>query len=167
MTNPKIFIALLVAACLMSLTTSAQKMVDSTHPKHSNLRQAKWEYKKATTLNTMGFVCVGAALVTGGVALRRTAIEAAFLPITLLTNDVGFTRAQRWWGASAIFAAGSIPFFVVAGKHTRAARLLPYANAGVPLNPGLLLPGTQTVGVSLQLPLASHRRGINARATFR
>ena len=149
----KIFPNLLSYFCLFCLPTSAQLMVDSTKPTVSNYTLAKQYYKKAGAYRTVGYVFAGAAVVTGVSAAVRTSVEIVFLPVSVLTDDVGFTKAEKWLAAFAICTAASIAFFVAAGKQTRKARLLPYTSAGVRFTPNMVLLGTAEAGVTVVIPL--------------
>lgn len=133
---------------------SAQPIRDSINQSKTNYTLAKQYYKKAGAFRTTGFVFAGATFLTGVVAMRQTAVEIALLPLTVFTGDAGrITNAGKWWTASIICAAASIPCFVAASRYSRKARLLPYANPGATLFSKTLMPNTASVGVTLTLPL--------------
>jgi hypothetical protein len=132
----------------------AQPIRDSINQPKTNYTLAKQYYKKAGAFRTTGFVFAGATFLTGVVAMRQTAVEIALLPLTVFTGDAGrITNAGKWWTASIICAAASVPCFIAAGRYTLKARLLPYANPGATLSSKVLIPNTASVGVTLTLPL--------------
>jgi hypothetical protein len=151
----KHIVALLALQCCVGVALQAQQVVvDTSKQTVSNYTLAKQYYKKAGAFRTTGFVFAGATFLTGVVAMRQTAVEIALLPLTVFTGDAGrITNAGKWWTASIICAAASIPCFIAAGRYSRKARLLPYANPGATLSSQALIPNTASVGVTLTLPL--------------